>query len=178
MLLGTPACPYRMSGCSTNSAAAVHPCSQFRKRWTAILADLALDTKQQDALLEGRAQLLAQLRELYEARARLNMRTMGLMLPRPDGDSGCGKSCDGTTDGKLRCIEQFGSTAALRHGGELRDVLDSIKHSLCTEVKLLIQLHQLLTRKVRLAHAVARQGTGHALLSDRIAPGNALTSQR
>lgn len=148
MLLGKPACPFSRSACSAATVAAAHPCAQFRARGCSLVKDLALDVSQEDALLEARAQLLVQLRALYEARAALNAKTVGLMQPRPEGAAG-DRECDDTTDGKLRCIEQYGSMRALRDSHELRVVLDSIRHSLCQEVKLLVHLHKIVVKQVR-----------------------------
>lgn len=144
MALEAPLCPVETVAAEASGIAARHTnCAVFKSKWFPIIAGLRLTDAQVDACLDARSSLLSVLRGIYEERQNLNMLAMSIMLPRPHPN----RKYDGL-EGKIRCIERFGSSCALQHGNQLDEVLDSLKLNLRAEEKVVTELNHKVLRKV------------------------------
>ena len=94
--------------------------------------------------------MLDELRTIYEERNTLNQITMSIMLPRPTQH--CNeeqKVYHGTTAVKMQCVERWGGGCMLSQSAELVAALDRLKANLSLERKMLLQMMELLLKKVR-----------------------------
>lgn len=100
--------------------------------------------------------MLDQLRGIYEQRQHLNQITMSIMLPRQPRMVADDGKYHNSTDGKMKCIEEWGGGCMLSQSAELVTALRDLRSNLSAERKLLVQLHTLLVQKARLLPPACR----------------------